>query len=362
MKVLHAAYSADPAPGVARQMAAEQAAADRLGLDWAARYFVPAGTSGEVCVQGRSASGNRVAFKREYYRWLEETAADRDAVLLRYLRYDPFQLAYLRRARQPVFLVHHTLEGPQILQEGGPAASLKLWCDERLVRACHARAAGLIAVTAEIADYEKARGVRTPATFLYPNGIAYDELPEERPIAPEGVPEMLFVASRFVEWHGLDLLVAAARASRAAFVVHVVGRLTEAQETELAADPRFRVHGTLSLEALEPIAARCTLGLGSFALERKDMRQGCTLKVREYLLSGLPVFAGHADVFDPTMRWYRHGACDIEAMLAYAAECAGESRRLVAEEARPWIDKERLLADLHASLRERLAGQAGSRS
>jgi len=191
-------------------------------------------------------------------------------------------------------------------------------------------------------------------TFLYPNGLTCKALPADHPIGLEMPPQMLFVASRFVEWHGLDLLIDAVRSSRAEFRINIVGKLTAEQRAYLAEDTRFIVHGTLPIAEVEALAARCTIGLGSFALHRKDMYQACTLKVREYLLAGLPVFAGHADVFDESLRWYRHGECDIEAMLDFARECAGASRKQITEETLPWIDKERLLVRLHASLLEYL--------
>jgi len=352
VRVLHVAYSSDPAAGVARQMAAEQVAADRCELDWKARFFVPAGTDGAVCVHARSTADNRLAFKREYYRWLTAELRECDVLLLRYLRYDPMQLWFLARAKKPVFLVHHTLEGPQILQEGGSGARFKHWLDKTMVRRCHALSTGLVAVTEEVAAHQRDRGALPASSFLYPNGIAYDTLPSDRPRLHKVTPRMLFVASRFVEWHGLDLLVDAARRSHADFRVDIVGELSQAQREALAADARFVVHGSLPIAEVESIAARCGLGLGSFALFRKDMYQACTLKVREYLLAGLPVFAGHADVFDESLKWYRHGECEIEAMLDFLRECGDVSRRRVAEDARSWIDKERLLTQLHDSLRE----------
>jgi len=359
MRVLHAASSTDPASGVARQMAVEQAAAERLGLDWTARFFVPPGTVGEVCVEARAPARDRIAFKREYYAWLEREMRSRDVLVLRYLRYDLFQHRFVRSASKPLFLVHHTLEGPQIVQEGGPAAWVKLRLDDALVRRCHARADGMIAVTDEIADYERARGARPPASCTYPNGITYDDGPVGGTLEAGEAPEFLFVASRFVKWHGLDLIIDAARHTREPFRLHVVGELIGDQAAALATDPRFVAHGPASLGAVEALAARCTLGLGSFALHRKNMHQACTLKVREYLRAGLPVYAGHADVFDDSMHWYRHGECDLERMIEYARECSGTSRARVSEEARPWMDKELLLMKLSSWIDERV-GMTGA--
>jgi len=353
MRVLHAAYASDPAAGVMRQMGVEQTAADRLGIDWQARFFVPRGTPQDeagVAIEGRASVSNRIAFKREYYRWLADAARDRDVVLLRYLRYDPWQLWFLMSLSTPVLLVHHTLEGPQIRQEGGPLATLKWYLDEGLVKRCHARAKGVVAVTEEIADYERMRsGVELPA-LLYPNGIAFDSESVDVPLPSSEVPSFLFVASRFVDWHGLDKLIDAAARSSLSFTVHIVGALEDEQRQLLSADSRFEAHGLLPHAEVERLAARCSLGLGSFSLDRKDMHQACTLKVREYLVAGLPVYAGHADVFDERFRFYCHGECEMAPMLEFARSCAGVQRQAIVEAARPWIDKEVLVKKLYDEL------------
>jgi len=363
MKVLHAAYASDPAAGVMRQMAVEQSAAERLGVDWFARFLVPSGTPvvrADVAVEARAPAADRLAFKLEYYRWLSREAHKRDVILLRYLRYDPLQLWFLMRCATPVFLMHHTLEGPQTIQEGGRFAKLKWHLDEQLVKRCHARATGIVAVTEEIAAYERNRSrVNCPA-LLYPNGIAYEKLPPDVPLSlEETAPALLFVASRFVDWHGLDKLIDGVRRSDASFTLHVVGATDADQRALMGSDPRFHVHGLLTHNEVEDLAARCSLGLGSFALHRKDMHQACTLKVREYLIAGLPVYAGHSDIFDESFAFFRQGDCELAPMLEYARQCSGVTRRGVAEAARPWIDKERLLAGLHAELTCRIDVNTG---
>lgn len=365
MRVLHAAYASDPAAGVMRQMAVEQSAAQGLGLDWSVRFFVPAGTPGgerDVAVEGREPAANRLAFKREYYRWLTEAARNCDVLLLRYLRYDPLQLRFLARCDIPVFLVHHTLEGPQILQEGGRLARVKWHLDAILVKRCHALATGIVAVTEEIAAYERLRsGVDVPQ-LIYPNGIAYHGEPAALPLLAEEPPALLFVASRFVDWHGLDLVLESARRSSAPFTLHVVGEIDAAQRRAVEGDTRFCLHGLLSHTQVEQLAARCCVGLGSFALHRKDMHQACTLKVREYLVAGLPVYAGHADVFDEAFPYFRHGECELEPMIDFARRFSSVSRRDVAAAARPWIDKERLVAKLYGELGHQLGIQGGHAS
>jgi hypothetical protein len=54
-------------------------------------------------------------------------------------------------------------------------------------------------------------------------------------------------------------------------------------------------HGVLTQNEYFPIAEKCVLGIGTLNLKAKGMTEGSSLKVREYLAMGLPVFLRHTD-------------------------------------------------------------------
>ena len=83
------------------------------------------------------------------------------------------------------------------------------------------------------------------------------------------------------------------------------------------------------------------------------MREACTLKVREYLRAGLPVYAAHDDVAG--LPWFKKGPATLAAALDYADEVRAVDRATVAEDARPFIDKARLLEQLYGELSARFA-------
>ena len=74
--------------------------------------------------------------------------------------------------------------------------------------------------------------------------------------------------------------------------------------------------------------------------------------IREYLMLGLPVYAGYHDVFPPSFRYFRAGQVELSSIVEYAAEVREVARDAVSEAARPYIDKDVLLSRLSEELRD----------
>lgn len=366
-RVLHAAGFLDPPPGVVRQMRWEARAARDLGIAWDVRIFVPSrheddllfvaddGVEADATPSGFSTRARRwLGVRRRYHDWLERVAGNYDALLLRYSVHDPFLYRFVRRATRPVFLVHHSLEIPE-LASGGPIGRLRAGAEHLLGARILGRAAGIVAMTEEIAQYECQRSRHTALpVFAYPNGVAYERPPAaDRRQEP---PRLLFVASTFVNWHGLDRLLDSAAGCGEDFIVDIVGTVPEDLAAQAGADARFVLHGRLDQDRIAELAENAWAGLSSLALDRKGMRQACTLKVREYLMLGLPVYAGYEEVFRTEFQFYRNGPCDMAAILAYARAMRETDRKTVSEAAHPHVEKSRLLADLYSRLSDSLDG------
>lgn len=356
LRVLHAGALSEPAHGVLDQVVDENHAAARLGLPWRARLFSPSRDSRMGLVRSESDGSSRVAFKREYYRWLRREASAADVVLLRYAVHDPWQLDYVMTAGKPVFTVHHTLEGPELSGKSGLGASARSIVEATLSRLTLRTVRGIVSVTPEIASYESRRaGGRQLATHHHPNGILFGgDVKAASDRRSRTVPEIVMVASRFETWHGLDLVLAGLGSVQRDFKLHLVGQLLPGQSQVVAADRRVVPHGVLSRTEIAQLLERSWMALGSFALYRKGMREACTLKVREYLRAGVPVAAGHADVFPEGWGFFRRTLPDMRLLLDHADEWRAQSRSSVSEAARPFIDKQVLLAKLYQAIAESL--------
>ena len=168
----------------------------------------------------------------------------------------------------------------------------------------------------------------------------------------EGALKILFVASRFFEWNGLEKLLHSIASSRTdhRWELHLVGQLMPHQTAFIAkhdfAD-RIVVHGVLDKQEIASLMASMDLSLGAFALDMVNVRTACTLKVRESLGAGVPVYAGHSDVgVNDLPECYTEGLADWSAILAKAAESRNRAKEDIRRAARPGIDKVALLTDL----------------
>lgn len=362
MRILHTAALLSPPAGVLNQMEWEQSAADNLGLQWCTRVFCPGNVIRDSSITVHpftlaTASGRPrwkkifawIRLRTEYYRWLTSVESDYDAILLRYYVHDPLQIRFISRCSKPVYLVHHTLEVPELASAGGMGGWLRATFDAFFGRRAIRAAAGIIGVTNEILNYEVSRaGIEHPVTILYPNGVAYSA-----PAAKDdrdSVLELLFVASEFAPWHGLDLLLADLSRNTEAFILHLIGHVGEEDSAHAACDSRVLMHGMLSHSEIGKVSARCVLGLSSFALYRKKMHQACTLKVREYLMLGLPVYAGYDEVFPEDFKYYKKGEPKFAMILDFARSSAMHSRLDVSAASQPYIDKASLLSRLSGEL------------
>lgn len=367
IRVLHTAALLSPSSGILSQMGFEQQAADELGLDWVVRMYCPGDTPGEAIVVQRDAhvkSNGRQSPVKKAYNWLRLRIAyhhwllrqqDRyDAILIRYYVHDPFQLIFLWLARIPVYLVHHTLETPELALQKGAPGFIRSKLESFLGPLCISSAYGLIAVTQEVLNHQIERARYLSHTHIYPNGIQGRNrcLNDRRADEP---PELLFVAN-FAPWHGLDLLLENIRTSDQEFILHLVGDIPKDIQ-ESVNDSRVRQHGRLTSSEIETLSEQCWIGLASFALYRKQMTEACTLKVREYLSLGLPVYGDHQDIFPEDFPFFKNGATDIDSVLMFAQSLRKCKKTEVAQASERWISKKSLLQTLHNQIQYDISTQ-----
>jgi len=333
----------------------EQEAADSLGLDWTTMLIRPTGVNGprnrvlhEIDVPSPGYDTRTwVAFRRRFYALLERLDPAPDVLLLRYNVHDPF-LARFVNTRSNVVTVHHAVESSELAARGDRAAPVKRALERRLGRMTLNHVAGIVGVTQEILDYEVARRVgNSPPTFVYPNGRLVDDpaLLDRR----HGI-RLAFVASEFASWMGLEDLLHALLDHSGEVTLDVVGPLSEAQRDLCARDSRVRPLGVLGQIELGELLEEASVGVATLRVDRKGLKQSCTLKVRDYLAAGVPVVSGHDDVFPDDFPYYRRTGTDIDAILAAAHEWRSVDRVTVREAARPHIDKVELVRRLHGEL------------
>lgn len=362
-RILHAASTVKHRIGVIQQMQWEQCAAQALKLPWKTQLYCPKNLvrtdfsciKESSCVVAEESGGSLrelyawLKLQKEFYRWLSHEIEHYDILLLRYSIHDPFLSPFLHRTRIPTLLIHHTLETHELAVSLNPTSILRIWAEKMMARSSLRAASGIIGVTQEILNYEIVRrnGSDIPTT-VYPNGIYYEKDPADD--CRTDVPELVMVASRFQIWHGLDLLLDSIESCIKSFKINLIGELTTAQRNRVLNDDRIYVHNSLNHNQIKMFAANCWVGLSSFALHRNCMKQACTLKVREYLMMGLPVYANYKETLPDSFPYFRQGEANIEDILLFASEMRSVSRKSVAEGAEPYISKTALLTELYSWL------------
>lgn len=134
-----------------------------------------------------------------------------------------------------------------------------------------------------------------------------DELAERRVLSvrdPDNVINLLMVAN-LSNWHGVDRVIDGLAAyykdpCPATVMLHVVGEgdcLEDLQRlcAGLKMEKWVRFHGFLSGAELDKVFIQADLAIASLGMHRIDLYRSSTLKVREYLASGLPVIYSCAD-------------------------------------------------------------------
>ncbi len=153
------------------------------------------------------------------------------------------------------------------------------WGRERILRSV----AAFSATTHELG--EKFAYLKKPIGVVA-NGIRECDPPPAK--AKHDRPQLVFVGSPALYWHGTDKLVTLAGLCPE-FDFHVVG-------PELSEIPdNMTVHGYLSQKELENLYRSMDIGIGTLAVHRNNLVEACPLKVREYIAQGLPVILGYRD-------------------------------------------------------------------
>lgn len=368
-KVLHASALPRKSPGIMHQLAAEREAASSLAIPWETALWLPEGhaelhdsnSAARLAHRPESAAHsssvqrflNYQTLSKTFFQWLHDVTPDYDLLLIRYRVHDPLLMRFIGNSATPVMTVHHAVEVNELAVDGATGQARCL-AEKMIGPNALRRVSGLIGVTREIAVHQamrsKAKG--TP-TFLYPNGIA-DSFSVAQDARDDRV-QLLFMASYFASWHGIDLLLDSMLGNDEHFLLHIVGDLSNDDLVRAGADSRVVLHGRLHAEGIREVAARCWLGLASLAIGRQGMTEACPLKTREYLALGLPVYGSYAEVFPRDFPYFISGNPDIGDVLAAARKHRELSRWEISEKARPHISKTRLLSDLYRDLQSSLA-------
>lgn len=363
LTVLHLTVVNQLTAGQGKQLRYEAEAAQQLsGASWTTQCWHTGAWDAPFVRQ--IPAPFRGLWGRKLFAWLLCLSASRrfDIVLLRHTTFDPFAFLFAPWVGCRVS-VHHAMEIEELrLVRPGLSGRLASLLERFSGRFGLRFARAVLGVTQEIADYECRVHRLVRPTFVYPNGIdpkALLVLGDRRDVE---TVHAAFICGEFSPWHGLDKLLDATaqcvdRRLDAAITIHLIGRLSASQQLAVAASQhpqiRFLCHGHRSEAGYRTILETCDFGIASLAMERQGLTQASTLKVREMLGLGLPVYSGHQDLALPRDQPFVlvSELVDVACMVAFGQRTKTLSRQTVRAVSLPLIDKREAMAQVVRFLR-----------
>ncbi len=313
--MLYVAFAGTDQRGVHRKLAEQVSALRAHGAEVEGLVFTDVGSAPlpapppyrliEVTGGGFGATGRAEAMRH----CLAATNTFRpDIVYMRYPIYDAHILQFVQTV--PVVFELQTI----FANENPPASAAveAVWASQVLPHA-----AGLVGVTTEILEYERARAGRPIRGHVMPNGADPHHIPVT-PLQQDGAQVHLLCVASFYPWHGVDRLIVglASEPDVPDVHLHLVGdgpTLPALQElaTHAGLTSRVHVHGPVPVSQLDAWYARAHVAIGSLAPHRVGLRELAALKHREYALRALPmVFAGRDVDFPESLPWCRQLVAD----------------------------------------------------
>jgi glycosyltransferase involved in cell wall biosynthesis len=264
---------------------------------------------------------------------------DYDLILMRYPISDFFLHQFMKRHSHQFRIVfeHNTVEESELRLRSRNSYwyGYLYWSEMKFARLVRKRASGLISVTREIEKWQSHLVNGKVPSVTISNGIDVSRTKLKITKRPREiwVINLLLLAGSEAPWHGVDILLNSLAACQNSNGIHcyVAGRIDAASTARARQMPNVTLLDHQSQEDLDALVEKCHIGVGSLALFRNNMAEGCTLKVREYWARGLPFIIGYDDtdlMGNPQMNPYflkvnisdgLHGpAFDMNSVVSFA--------------------------------------------
>ncbi len=274
-----------------------------------------------------------------------------DLIVLRYANSDFSSFFFALKYGKKIFSEHHTNEIMEISASGGVKNKIKAFVESILSLFYLNFVRGFVAVTGEIAALQERKILRAKPFFVFSNGIdenAFSFVKRQKRVIDLRI---IFVASNFTHWHGLDRILAGAKAYRGAkkISLKIVGKVTASQEQHISSIKNplvdITVCGLLGREKLDLEFSSCDLAISSLAVFRNKIQQACALKTREYIARGIPFVYAYDDV-------------DLNAQESFALKLEANETQIDLErivEFYDALDLEQAQKDMQKMAKERLS-------
>tara|TARA_R110002096_G_scaffold16898_2_gene57712 strand:- start:44171 stop:45313 length:1143 start_codon:yes stop_codon:yes gene_type:complete len=306
MKIVYISqiFSLDNMAGVEGKLKAESRYMKKHGVE----TIVVTNSKDEVCgeiffvsLDKRLGSPAFLGMRSRMWKlWLISKVVDLDAcdvIILRYPLMDFSSLWFSRKYGHKTITEHHGKE----LEEIGNYRIHKIFkigqygFEKYLAPLFFRNIAGMVGISDDLLEYEAKRTGFEGKSMRFANGIDPDDFPRR------GVPElrdefrMLFIASNYSAWHGLDRLLESLAEYSGAWSIRLTligvvndsfdALVRKAQDnSKIIVDVVGKKYG----DELDPYFAESHMACDSLAMHRLSMVESSTLKSKEYVARSMP--------------------------------------------------------------------------
>lgn len=299
--------------------------------------------------------------------WLLKNSKDYDFVIMRHMEFDIFSVIFSWFVPNRIH-IHHSKEIEELKLrrnnwKGKIASKVEKFTGGIAVR----NSCAILTVSKDLMHYQRTtrKLPKEFPIFHFPNGIIVENTPILNDVINNySSIEIGFIADRFHPWHGLDLLINNCKNYlrkdiNRNLVFHLIGKLDSNYLDQIKkinqsnSKIKFKVYGTLKQKEYWKIFCNCNLGIGSLAMYRNGLTDGSTLKVREMLAMGLPIFSGHKDTALPEdFPYYFSEGGDIEDIIKFSEKVANISRQEIRSASFKYIEKSIMFNSLAKDLQK----------
>lgn len=225
-----------------------------------------------------------------------------DVILMRYPVADLFLYRFMKRFSRShkIIFEHNTLEREELkLRARGSSWYTYFLVNEQIFGGkVRVKASGVVCVTHEILHRQLSLSRRELPGVVISNGFDVKRVKMRSDFDQNpSVINLLFLSGTDAPWHGADILLNSLSAYAGGARIHcfIAGHLNESLIAKANSMDTVTLLSYQSQEHLDALADKCHVGIGSLALFRNEMKEACTLKVREYWARGIPFVLGYDD-------------------------------------------------------------------
>lgn len=230
-----------------------------------------------------------------------------DFIILRYPLIDPSAFKFSKKYKYKIITEHHTKELNEIkiskIKE--PFRTIQYLFEKHGSKYFFRNIYGAIGVSLDIVNTIKGRiDNKNIKSHVFSNGVYLENYKKRKIPELTNVFNLVFVASIFNKWHGLDRLLRSCFSYQGdkKICLHIVGTIAKEDKLILKNNNRndkFEVvlHDNKTQEELIKLYESMHMACDSLAMYRLNMNESSTLKSKEYILNNLP-FIFSAPDFD----------------------------------------------------------------